>query len=110
MDQLDCSRLMSVSMNGPNVNFKFLELLQLDHAENYGGAQLVSVCSCGLHTLHNAFKDGFSMWHVDKILKAMHTLFHHVPARREDYVRFTKSTVLPQPLCGHRWLDNLPAI
>lgn len=110
MDQLDGSRLMSVSMNGPNVNFKFLELLQLDHAENYGGAQLVSVCSCGLHTLHNAFKDGFSMWHVDKILKAMHTLFHHVPARREDYVRFTKSTVLPQPFCGHRWLDNLPAI
>ncbi|XP_046874041.1 uncharacterized protein LOC124466288 isoform X2 [Hypomesus transpacificus] len=110
LDQLGCSRLMSVSMDGPNVNFKFLELLQLDHAENYGGAQLVSVGSCGLHTLHNAFKAGFSMWHVDKLLKAMHTLFHHVPARREDYVRVTKSTVFPQPFCGHRWLENLPVI
>ncbi|CAM4569983.1 unnamed protein product [Leuciscus chuanchicus] len=96
LDQLDVSRLISVSMNGPNVNFKFLELLQLDHAENYGGAQLVSVGSCGLHTLHNAFKAGFSMWHVDKILKAMHTLFHHVPARKGGLVH-TKSTVFPQP-------------
>ncbi|XP_048046597.1 uncharacterized protein LOC125268444 isoform X2 [Megalobrama amblycephala] len=101
---------MSVSMDGPNVNFKFLELLQLDHAENYRGAQLVSIGSCGLHILHNAFKAGFSMWHVDKILKAMHTLFHHVPARREDYVRITKSTVFPQPFCGQRWLENLPVI
>lgn len=101
---------MSVSMDGPNVNFKLLELLQLDHAENYGGAQLVSVGSCGLHTLHNAFKAGFSMWHVDKIFKAMHTLFHHVPARREDYVKDTKSSVFPQPFCGHRWLENLPVI
>ncbi|ROL53295.1 hypothetical protein DPX16_23240 [Anabarilius grahami] len=76
LDQLDNSRLMSVSMDGPNVNFKFFELLQLDHAENYGGAQLVSVGS----------------------------------SRREDYVRVTKSTVFPQPFCGHRWLENLPVI
>lgn len=106
MDQLDRSRLLSVSMDGPNV----LELLQLDHAENYGCAQLVSVGSFGLHTLHSAFKAGFSMWNVDKILRAMHTLFHHVQARREDFVRVTKSSVFPQPFCGHRWLENLPVI
>ncbi|XP_060788897.1 uncharacterized protein LOC132893778 isoform X2 [Neoarius graeffei] len=104
LHQLDHSRLISVSMDGPNVNWKLLDLLQQDHA------QLVSVGSCGLHTLHNSFKAGFSMWNVDKILKAMHTLFHNVPARREDYEQVTKSTWFPKPFCGHRWLENLPVI
>ncbi|KAL6457747.1 hypothetical protein MHYP_G00329770 [Metynnis hypsauchen] len=97
-------------MDGPNVNWKLMDLLQHDHAEKYGGAQLVSVGSCGLHTLHNAFRAGFSMWHVDKILKAMHTLFHNVLARREDYVQVTKSILFPKPFCGHRWLENLPVV
>ncbi|KAL6471512.1 hypothetical protein MHYP_G00201620 [Metynnis hypsauchen] len=110
LHQLDRSRLVSVSMDGPNVNWKLMDLLQHDHAEKYGGAHLVSVGSCGLHTLHNAFRAGFSMWHVDKILKAMHTLFHNVPARREDYVQVTKSIVFPKPFCGHRWLENLPVV
>ncbi|KAG5272523.1 hypothetical protein AALO_G00166480 [Alosa alosa] len=108
--QLDRSRLISVSMDGPNVNLKLLDLLQQDHAEKYGGTQLVSVGSCGLHTLHNSFKVGFSMWNVDKILKAMHTLFHNVPARREDYEQVTKSALFPKPFCGHRWLENLPVV
>lgn len=95
-------------MDGPNVNWKFFELFQQEHAEQYGGAQLVSVGSCGLHTLHNAFKCGFSMWQLDKLLRAMHTLFHNVPARREDYSAVTKSNVFPLPFCGHRWVENLP--
>ncbi|XP_076849305.1 uncharacterized protein LOC143497296 [Brachyhypopomus gauderio] len=42
-------------MDGPNVNWKFLELLQQDHAEEFG-SQLIVVGSCGLHALHNSFK------------------------------------------------------
>ena len=33
-------QLMSISMDGPNVKFKLVELLQKEHAELYGGAQL----------------------------------------------------------------------
>ncbi|KAF4097454.1 hypothetical protein G5714_021462 [Onychostoma macrolepis] len=110
VEQLNLSRLVSVSMDGPNVNFKFFELLQSDLNEMYGGAQLVSVGSCGLHTLHNAFKAGFSMWQVEKLLRSMHTLFNNVPARREDYVTVTKSSVFPLSFCGHRWLENLPVV
>jgi len=91
VQQLNFSRLVSVSMDGPNVNFKFFELLQSDINEMYGDAQLVG--SCELHSLHNAFKAGFSMWQVEKLLRSMHTLFNNVPARREDYV--TKSSVFP---------------
>ncbi|XP_041929488.1 uncharacterized protein LOC121693855 isoform X1 [Alosa sapidissima] len=50
------------------------------------------------------------MWNVDKILKAMHTLFHNVPARREEYEQVTKSTLFPKPFCGHRWLESLPVV
>ncbi|KAK9976520.1 hypothetical protein ABG768_021725 [Culter alburnus] len=110
VQQLNLSRLVSVSMDGPNVNLKFFELLQSDLNEMYGGAQLVSVGSCGLHTLHNAFKAGFSMWQVEKLLRAMHILFNNVPARREDYVTVTKSSVFPLSFCGHRWLENLPVV
>ncbi len=46
--------MVSVSMDGPNVNWCFFEMLQQKHAEHFGGAQLAVVGSCGLHTLHNS--------------------------------------------------------
>ncbi|KAK0155260.1 hypothetical protein N1851_002394 [Merluccius polli] len=94
-------------MDGPNVNLKFADLLQMEHAELYG-AHLVNVGSCGLHTLHNAVKAGFTMWQMDKLLRALHYLFHNVPARREDFTALTGSTSFPLPLCGHRWIENVP--
>ncbi|KAL7369705.1 hypothetical protein ABVT39_006167 [Epinephelus coioides] len=50
-------------MDGPNVNFKLMDLLQKEHAELHGGAQVIDVGSCGLHTLHNAMKAGFTACH-----------------------------------------------
>ena len=100
-------QLVSISMDGPNVNLKLEDLLQKEHAELYG-AQLVNVGSCGLHTVHNAVKAGFTMWQLDKLLRALHFLFHNVPARREDFTALTGSTCFPLPFCGHRWIENLP--
>ncbi|XP_049923983.1 uncharacterized protein LOC126404646 [Epinephelus moara] len=58
--QLNMRQLLSVGMDGPNVNFKLMDLLQKEHAELHGGAQVINVGSCGLHTLHNAMKAGFT--------------------------------------------------
>ncbi|KAJ8404749.1 hypothetical protein AAFF_G00336120 [Aldrovandia affinis] len=110
VNQLHLRSLVSVSMDGPNVNWKFLDLLQEEHAQLYGGKQLVTVGSCGLHTLHNAFKCGFVAWGLDRLLKAMHTLFNNVPARRENYMQVTKSSVFPLSFCAHRWVENLPVV
>ncbi|XP_040917268.1 uncharacterized protein LOC121197645 [Toxotes jaculatrix] len=107
---LDLSKLLSFSMDGPNVNLKFFDLFQAEYADLYGGSRLISVGSCGLHTLHNAFKSGFSAWNLDKLLRAFHTIFNNVPARREDYIKTTKSTRFPLAFCGHRWLENLPVV
>ncbi|XP_070405915.1 uncharacterized protein [Nothobranchius furzeri] len=95
-------------MDGPNVNWKFLELLQEGLREQYEGRQLIVVGSCGLHTLHNVCKSGFSMWQLERVLKAMHVLFHNVPARREDFITLTASAKFPLAFCSHRWLENLP--
>ncbi|KAK0131540.1 hypothetical protein N1851_033715 [Merluccius polli] len=102
------TQLLSVGMDGPNVNFKLLDLLQKAHAELYGGAQVLMVGSCGLHTLHNAMKAGFTAWQIDKLLRALHFLFHNVPARREDYTNITGSSCFPLSFCGHRWVENVP--
>lgn len=110
MQDLDLRNMISVSMDGPNVNWKLFEHLQQEHAEAFGGSQLIVVGSCGLHTLHNAFKGGFSVWQLDKVLQALHTVFHNTPARREDFTTLTKSSVFPLPFCGHRWIENLPVV
>lgn len=105
---LDLKNLLSISMDGPNVNLRFLNNFQQTHAELHGGRQLIFVGSCGLHTLHNSLKTGFSTWNLEKQLRAMHFVFHDVPARREDYTKLTGSSLFPLPFCGHRWVENLP--
>ena len=102
--------MLSMSMDGPNVNWKFVELLQDEHRDQFGGAQLEIVGSCGLHTLHNSFKNGFMIWEIEKVLRSLHYLFHCARARREDFLMLTKSEKFPKPFCGHRWLGNLPAM
>ncbi|XP_049457018.1 uncharacterized protein LOC125903885 [Epinephelus fuscoguttatus] len=81
VQQLDLRNMISISMDGPSVNWKFFDLLQQEQAEEFGGAKLTMVGSCGLHTLHNAFKSGFSVWQLEKVLKALHTVFHNTPAQ-----------------------------
>lgn len=63
MEKLNLTNMVSISMDGPNVHWKFFELLQQEHTEQYGGV----VGSSGLHTLHNTFKCGFSMWQLEKV-------------------------------------------
>lgn len=53
-------------------------------------------------------KAGFTAWQIDKLLRALHFLFHNVPARREDYTNITGSTCFPLSFCGHRWVENVP--
>lgn len=102
--------MLSLSMDGPSVNWKFVSLLQKEHGEQFAGMQIQIAGSCGLHTLHNSFKGGFEMWIVEKVLKALHYLFQCAPARREDFSSATECSTFPLPFCGHRWLENLPAV
>ena len=105
------STLCQLSMDGPNVNWsfftKFDKTIETEH-----GTQLLNVGSCGLHTLHNAFKAGClsTKWEVTDFLTALYILFDDVPARREDYEEVTDGvsggSLYPKRFCSHRWLEN----
>lgn len=111
--------LVQVSMDGPNVNWKFLNVLA-EHrkSEDPGSPSLLNIGSCGLHVVHGAYGTGQNMtdWEMAKTLKAAHGIFKNSPARRSDYLddnniennqndQSLKSN-FPLKFCGHRWLEN----
>ncbi|KAK7879443.1 hypothetical protein WMY93_033849, partial [Mugilogobius chulae] len=64
---LDLNKLLSVSMDEPNVKWEFIELLQDQIQDQCAGAQLEIV-----------------------VLRALHNIFDGAPARWEDFLAITK--------------------
>lgn len=108
---LNMDNLTQISMDGPNVNFKFLEDFQKDLIKDTDNKfKLFQIGSCGLHTIHNAFKRGFvaSQWEISDFLTAIYYLFNHSSGRRADYLKYTGSNG-PHKFCSTRWVENLIA-
>jgi len=111
ISDLNVSRLLQLSMDGPNVNCK-----------NYGAywgrpeieatVMLLNVGSCRLHQVHNAFKAGAqaSGWSVDKFLSSLYWLFKDTPARREDFTTLSGKLTFPHKYCNHCWFENVPVV
>ncbi|KAH7965022.1 hypothetical protein HPB49_002872 [Dermacentor silvarum] len=98
-------------MDGPNVNWSLFNKLQ-QHMKNDFQVQCLDIGSCGLHTVHNAYKAGMyaTSWPVDIFLSSLFSLFHDAPARREDFVAETGSKLFPLPFVPHRWVENVPIL
>ena len=73
---MDERKLLQVSMDGPSVNLKLLRLLQSERKKDI--QELLDIGTCGLHTIHGAFKTGMeaSGWEIKKTLKAAYTILH----------------------------------
>ncbi|XP_076435198.1 uncharacterized protein LOC143275021 [Babylonia areolata] len=95
-------------MDGPNVNWTVYNTINCDMKDNHG-VSLLHVGSCGLHTLHNAFRTGCEAtgWKIEDFLSASYKLFEDSPARLEDYYATTQASSLPLKFCRHRWLENV---
>ena len=104
----DLKNLIQVSMDGPNVNWKMLDLIVEDRNSNETYPNLLDVGSCSLHVIHGAFRTGMKQtgWGIDLLLKSLCSHLHEMPARREDYTKMTGSEVFPLQFCGHRWLED----
>jgi hypothetical protein len=89
-------RMIQLSMDGPNTNWKVLELLQ-KHREGEEWPSLLNLGCCSLHVVHGAFQTGVKKtdWELDKILRAMFKIFNDSPARREMYTRIGETDVFP---------------
>lgn len=71
------SKLIQISMDGPNVNFKFLRELKEDLFQNPERKKLSETGSCGLHAMNNSFKAGIkaTQWDVIAYLRALYNLY-----------------------------------
>ena len=107
---LDMSKLIQVSMDGPNVNHKNLEKLITERSDLYPQFNdLIDIGSCSLHVMHGGFKTAFQAtgWAIEKILRSLWYLFKESPARREDFTTITGSTKFPLQFCGTRWVEDV---
>lgn len=111
IDGLDVTKILQISMDGPNVNKKFFNNLK-SYLKDNGDANspvILDLGSCGLHTVHNAFRAGIkaTKWNVVPFLRSLYNLFKHVPARRADYTHYSNSKVFPKKFCDIRWVENV---
>ena len=71
---------------------------------------LISLGSCGLHTIHNSFKQGENAngWNLKKVLSSMFKIFHESSSRCADYEMLgeAQNSDYPLEVCGHRWVEN----
>ena len=104
---LQISKLIQVSMDGPTVNWKFFETLPAE--SHCGNRQLLELGSCGLHVVHGSLQTGHkaSGWSVNATLRTMYWLFKDAPARRADFTAVTGSKKFPKKFCQVRGVENV---
>ena len=58
LSDLNVKKLAQVSMDGPHVNWKLLEMLEQDRSSQDQYPDFLNVGSCSLHVFHGAFHSG----------------------------------------------------
>ena len=106
--ELEKKKMLQISMDGPNVNWKLYDSIVEKRSENDDYPGLIDIGSCNLHIEHGAFRTGVqkTKWGIDGILQALCNLFPYSPAKREDYQKLTGSKVFPLPFSGTRWIED----
>nr|XP_042910078.1 uncharacterized protein LOC122271791 [Parasteatoda tepidariorum] len=110
-DGLRLSKILQLSMDEPYINWKFYEMLQCELKEEYSHL-VISIGSCGLHIMNNAFKHGenATSWHINEILSSLYWLFQDSPARTSDFLSLSSLKKMPLKFYKCRWLENIPAV
>lgn len=110
--EMSQTKILQVSMDGPNVNLKLLRSLKEELRSSDDSHQILDIGSCGLHVINGAYKAGHTAtrWDLVTFLRSCYNLFKFVPARRADYVLMTGSKQFPMKFCSVRWLENSKVI
>ena len=101
-------KMVQVSMDGPNVNYKLYDSIVEERNQNDNYLALIDVGYCSLHVVNGAFRSDVQKIKlgIDGVLKALHNLCDESPAKREDYQNNTGPKVFPLPFCRHRWIED----
>ena len=81
---LDLRKILQISMDGPNVNLKFLRDLKAELKErDSDGPVPLNLGTCGLHQLHNSYKKAMKEtgWNLVKFLRALYFIFSRIAPR-----------------------------
>ena len=107
ISEVDESKVMQVSSDGPNVNLAFLKKYASVREEKELDP-LIDRDTCGLHAVHGSMKAGAkaSEWELRKLLKAVWQFIHDVPAGRAMYENMSESADYSAKFCGHCWCKN----
>lgn len=110
MKDLPLKKVIHVSMDGPHVNWKLIDLLkqELWYSEVNSPRFLEYGC-CPLHVAHGALLTGHmkSGWTICATLSSAFYLLNDSPARRAEYEVVTNSSIYPQKFCRTRWVENV---
>ncbi|XP_018904920.2 uncharacterized protein [Bemisia tabaci] len=109
IESLNLEKVMSVSMDGPNVNIKFLKDFEnLILEKNPLAKMLLFIGTCGLHVLNNSFKVGIKAtnWKLTSYFSNSYYLFKDKPTRKGLYTQYSGSEIFPKKHCSVRWLEN----
>ena len=104
--------LLSLGMDGPNVNKSFAEKLSVE-LKSVDNTSYIDVGSCSLHACNNAFAEALKTLketiNLDQIAIDLHFFFKHSAARREDYLSVSSITDVTSQFvlkhCQSRWLS-----
>ncbi|KAJ8273428.1 hypothetical protein GJAV_G00101510 [Gymnothorax javanicus] len=100
--------LIQLSMDGPHVNWKAFGLTQKE-VQKQVDKSLLNIGSCGLHIMHNTFRDGCKAtgWDIEHKLSSLCWLFRDGPARHEDFVTAAGCSTGMLKFCKHCRLENV---
>ena len=96
---LNPSSLVQISVDGPNVNWKFYHNLFQEH-KGEELSDLLNIGSCSLHVVHGRFEKGAkeSGWNLGNTLCSLWQIFRNTPAKRNDFIQITGSDLFPSLL------------
>ena len=85
---LDLRLMLRLGMDGPNVNLKFDDLLVSSKDFQNLNTSILSVGTCPLHIVHNAFRAGVKTldFKIDTYAVDINFFFKLLAARRADYL------------------------
>ena len=98
LKEVSLSSLLQVSMDGPTVNWKFLDLLSKNFSDDVNENLLIDMSFCGLHVICGTIQTGHkaSGWDVSCSLRALYVPSQDSPARRADYAAITGGKSFPK--------------
>ena len=88
MGELEKNKLLQLALDGPNVNWNVLDLLD-DKLVSDNFSKTLNIGRSVQHTVDGSLKNGFekSSWNMDKLLKSIIWILHYSPVRPDDYLQ-----------------------